>query len=144
MNKSIRSAYDAVLHAMNVAAPILLRLTIGWVFVWAGWGKLNNLSSTIEFFGSLGIPVPMVLAPFVALVEFVGGLFVLAGFHTRCASLFLGFIMIVALLTAKTDSLGSLDSLVDTTDFLYLVMCVALAAYGAGRWSVDTIWRRKP
>jgi putative oxidoreductase len=45
-------------------APLLARLTVGWVFLWSGWGKLNDLPTVIENFVSWGIPFPHILAPF--------------------------------------------------------------------------------
>ena len=46
-------------------APLFARITVGWVFLWSGWGKLNNLPQVIENFVGWGIPLPGVLAPFV-------------------------------------------------------------------------------
>ena len=50
-------------------APLLARVTVGWVFLWSGWGKLNDLPTVIENFASWGIPFPHVLAPFVSTID---------------------------------------------------------------------------
>ena len=60
-------------------APLFARIVVGWVFLWSGWGKLNNLPAITENFVSWGIPFPHILTPFVSGVEFFGGLFLLLG-----------------------------------------------------------------
>ena len=52
---------------------------MGWVFLWSGWGKLNDLPTVTENFVGWGIPAAHLLAPFVSGVEFFGGLFLLLG-----------------------------------------------------------------
>ena len=78
-------------------APLFARITVGWVFLWSGWGKLNNLSTVTDNFVGWGIPAPHLLAPFVSGVEFFGGLFLLLGLLTRISAGALGVTMIVAI-----------------------------------------------
>ena len=40
------------------AGPLIARLTVGYVFMLTGWGKLQNLDRVTEYFTSLGIPFP--------------------------------------------------------------------------------------
>jgi putative oxidoreductase len=47
-------------------APLFARITVGWVFLWSGWGKLNSLPQVTENFIGWGIPHAQVLAPFVS------------------------------------------------------------------------------
>ena len=44
--------------------PTLARFTVGWVFLWTGWGKLHDLDQIVQFFAELGIPYPELQAPF--------------------------------------------------------------------------------
>ena len=126
------------------------RLTIGWVFVQSGWGKLHNLPKVIEYFASLGIPAPQLQAPFVAGVELVGGLLILAGLFTRVAAIPLAATMVVALLTAKRPDISNASDLFGTVEFLYLLGLGFLAALGPGVLSLDAIlvrrlgWSDKP
>ena len=66
-------------------APLFARITVGWVFLWSGWGKLNDLPTVIENFVGWHIPAAHLLAPFVSAVEFFGGLFLLLGFMPHSA-----------------------------------------------------------
>jgi hypothetical protein len=67
-------------------APLFARITVGWVFLWSGWGKLNSLPQVTENFVGWGIPNAHVLAPFVSGVEFFGGLLLLVGLLSRISA----------------------------------------------------------
>ena len=58
-------------------APLFARVVVGWVFLWSGLGKLQNLQLVTDNFVGWGIPFPQILTPFVSGVEFFGGLFLL-------------------------------------------------------------------
>jgi putative oxidoreductase len=126
-------------------APLVARIVVGWVFLWSGWGKLHNLPQVVENFrDSWGIPYPDVLAPFVAGVEFFGGLFLLLGFLTRISAGALGVVMIVAARAAQWDQVDSLQSLLGLDEIMYLAIFLWLAIAGPGPVAVDTLLRRKP
>ena len=119
--------------------PLFARLTVGWVFLWSGWGKLQNLPQITENFVSWGIPFPKLLTPFVSGVEFVGGLFLLAGLLTRISAGALGVTMIVAIRSAKWDQVDSLESLLGFDETAYLAIFLWLAIAGAGPLSLDRL-----
>lgn len=123
--------------------PLLARVTVGWVFVEAGWGKLHNLEKVAGFFASLGLPAPQFQAPLVAGMEFGCGLLLLAGLATRLASIPLAIIMVTALLTAQKADITGFSALAGIGDFLYLLLLIWLIVYGAGLLSVDAVLGRK-
>ena len=118
-------------------APLFARITVGWVFLWSGWGKLNDLPTVIENFVGWHIPAAHLLAPFVSGVEFFGGLFLLLGFMTRISAGALGITMIVAIRSAKWADVDSLETLLGFDEFEYLALFLWLAIAGAGAVSVD-------
>jgi putative oxidoreductase len=118
-------------------APLFARITVGWVFLWSGWGKLNDLPTVIENFAGWHIPAPHLLAPFVSGVEFFGGLFLLLGFMTRISAGALGITMIVAIRSAKWADVDSLETLLGFDETEYLALFLWLAIAGAGALSVD-------
>ena len=118
-------------------APLFARITVGWVFLWSGWGKLNDLPTVIENFVGWHIPAAHLLAPFVSGVEFFGGLFLLAGFMTRISAGALGITMIVAIRSARWADVDSLETLLGFDEFEYLALFLWLAIAGAGVLSVD-------
>lgn len=125
---------------MKKAIPELIsRLVIGLVFIESGWGKFQNLPKIISYFESLGIPYANLQAPFVSGVELIAGLFVLLGIFTRISSLPLIAIMLVAIRTAKWEDVTDLSSLFGISEFLYVVILIWLAVYGAKYLTVDSL-----
>ena len=118
-------------------APLFARITVGWVFLWSGWGKLSDLHTVYQNFVGWGIPAPQVLAPFVSSVEFCGGLFLLLGLLTRISAGALGITMIVAIRSAKWADVDSLETLLGFDEFEYLALFLWLAIAGPGIVSLD-------
>lgn len=116
---------------------LLTRLSVGVMFAVAGWGKLNHLEGVIEFFGSLGVPSPQIMAPFVAGLEFVGGLLLIIGLFTRIISVPLIVTMIVALATAKSSEITSFTDIFGLSEFLIALALLWLGFCGAGGVSLD-------
>ena len=123
--------------------PLLARVTVGWVFLWSGWGKLHNLPAITENFISWGIPFPQLLTPFVSGVEFVGGLFLLLGLMTRIWAGALAVTMIVAIRSAKWDQVDSLEALLGFDESAYFAIFTWLAIAGAGALSLDHLIGRR-
>ena len=123
-------------------APLVARITVGWVFMWSGWYKLQNLPQIIDNFAGWDIPAPGLLAPFVAGVELVGGVLLMAGLMTRIAAGALGVVMIVAIRSARWGDVDSLETLLGFDEFLYLALFLWLAIAGAGAFSCDYVLQR--
>ena len=41
---------ERVSRHLSWLAPLFARIVVGWVFLWSGWGKLNNLPQVTENF----------------------------------------------------------------------------------------------
>jgi putative oxidoreductase len=123
-------------------APLVARVTVGWIFLWSGWGKLNDLPTVIENFVGWGIPFPYALAPFVSTVEFVGGLLLLLGLFTRLAAVPLIIVMVVAIRTAKWAEIDSFETLLGFDEMAYLALFLWLAIAGPGPISIDYVMQR--
>src|SRR5271154_3363788 len=86
---------------------LLIRLYWGWQFMQTGWGKLHNLSHVREFFASLDIPAPGLMAPAIASLEFFGGILLIVGLASRLTGFLLACNMFVAYLTDSREALWS-------------------------------------
>lgn len=145
MLASVQHACDrslAFLHKIAWLGPLIVRLTLGFVFVTTGWGKLGNIEQVSQFFASLHIPFPHANAIFIGMVELAGGVALLLGLGTRIASLFLACTMIVAIWTAKLPELHGIRDLAATDEMAYLAAFVWLLVAGAGAASVDRLVAR--
>ncbi|MGH7774738.1 MAG: DoxX family protein [Candidatus Binatia bacterium] len=81
-------------------ALFALRLFVGIVFLGHGGLKLfGGLGGFAGFLQQAGVPLPGVMAPVVAAIEFFGGLAIILGTSTRLASLLLTGVMVVAMIT---------------------------------------------
>jgi putative oxidoreductase len=125
------------------AGPLIARITVGYVFMLTGWGKLNNLPQITEYFASLGIPFPEILTPFVAGLECFGGLFLMIGFLTRISGGGLAITMIVAILSAKWGDVDSVETLLGFEEATYLAVFTWFAICGAGKASIDYFLEKK-
>jgi putative oxidoreductase len=123
-------------------APLFARVTVGWVFLLSGWGKLNNLPQVTENFIGWGIPFPHFLTPLTSGIEFFGGIFLLLGLFTRISAGALGVTMIVAIRAAKWADVDSLETLLGFDEFEYLALFLWLAIAGPGVVSLDHLIMR--
>lgn len=115
---------------------LLLRIAVGVVFIYHGWGKLHGIEQTAGFFGNIGIPAAGFMAWVVALVEFLGGIAVLLGLFTRLAAKLLAIVMLVALFTAHW---GGPWKSAELPIALLGGLC-ALMTIGGGKWQVLRKW----
>jgi uncharacterized membrane protein YphA (DoxX/SURF4 family) len=131
----------------------LLRLMAGSVFFWEGVMKFIFVTQGVGRFTKLGFPFPGPTAHFVAVVEIVGGLMLLAGFRTRLIALVFIVEMAVAMLSTKiTMFLGTsplaLPPVAPQTgfwavlheirsEFAQMFVSLFLMLEGPGRLSVD-------
>ena len=125
----------------NAYATLVGRILISLLFILAGYSKLTGIAGTAGWFGSLGIPMPTVSAIVVGLVELVGGLAVLVGFHARIAALVLAAFTIGATLIAHMDFADPMQVLMVQKNLAVTGGLLVLAALGAGAFSIDA--RRK-
>jgi len=139
---------ERVAQYLQWLAPLFARITVGYVFLLSGWGKLHNLPQVTENFIGWGIPFPHLLTPFVSGVEFVGGLFLLVGLLTRISAGALGITMIVAIASAKWADVvaagalsDQLETLLGFDEFEYLALFLWLAIAGPGPLALDSLVR---
>jgi len=160
--RSKESAMEAWIQWMlqpGAGAPkstVWLRLMAGWVFFWEGVIKFVFANQGVGRFTKLGMPMPEMLAPAIAVLEIVGGVALIAGFLTRpFALLFIGE-MIVAIVSTKISMyLGTSPLALPPvppqtgfwavmhewrSDIAQLACSLFLLLEGPGPWSVDA-WR---
>jgi len=137
-------------HACRLLqSPFLLfvRLYWGWQFAQDGWEKLQHLARVTDYFSSLGLPHPGVVAPFVSCVELVGGVLLILGLASHITGLVLSVNMLVAYWTGDHMALESIFSdpgkFYAADPFTFLFASLIVLVFGAGLFSLDALIQRK-
>ena len=141
MNRLIALATSllALAKRLDSVALLVVRLTVGVLFVSTGWGKVHNLASVVEYFGQLHIPAPAFNATLASWTELLGGSLLVLGLASRLAALPLMVTMTVALLTALLDKIHSLPDLFGQVEWTYLVLLLVVVVFGPGAASLDAL-----
>jgi putative oxidoreductase len=138
--------YTSAVALLQHPLLLLIRLYWGLDFVQTGWGKLNNLERTTEFFSSLGIPFPHLNAVAAGSTELLCGALLMVGLGSRYVTVPLIVILSMAYATDDRDALlgifSDTEAFVDATPFRHLLASLIVLVFGAGVFSVDEFLRR--
>ena len=111
-------------------------------FLPAGIAKVTGFAGTVGYISSVGLPLPTLGAVLALTVEILGSLAILAGFGTRIAALVLAAFTLVAgfffhAYWAVPADQAFVTQLLFFKNIAIVGGLLALAANGAGAWSVD-------
>jgi len=132
-------------QAKRIAAGLtVLRVAVGAAFVAHGAQKLFvfGLGGVAGAFGHMGIPLPGITGPLVAVVEFAAGLALVFGLLTRLASLGLAIDMLGAILLVHLKNGFFLPNGFEYA-FAMLAATVALTLAGPGALALDNVLGRE-
>jgi len=119
---------------------LIFRLFVGLAMAFShGLGKMPPPEQMIAGVQSMGFPMAVAFAWAAGLSEFVGALLLASGLFTRIAAAFIGFTMAVAgFVVHSADPFGTKE-----LAFMYLAASVMFIFTGAGKYSLDSIVRKK-
>lgn len=125
------------------AAALVIRIVVGVIMTYHGYRKIQDgVSGFVDFVGTLDVPVPTVVGYAVVVIEFVGGLSILAGLLTRLWGLLLALQMVAIVFVVKWDTgliapqgAGAGYEL----DLAIAAGALALVLMGPGRVSLDRV-----
>jgi putative oxidoreductase len=130
-------------QASFAVAMLLLRLALASVMIVHGWMKVHHgMPHHVQVVQSLAMPGW--LAYFSAAAEFGGGILVLIGLLTRCASLFILINMLVAIVKVQLPNAlrGGPGKLGYEFPMVLAVIALVLLLLGGGPIAVDWLFRR--
>src|SRR6266849_5182079 len=139
---------DSTWANRTAKAISLIRVLVGWVFLSEGIQKfLFPEALGVGRFVKIGIPWPLVMAPFVGVVEIVCGTLLLIGLLTRLAAIPLVIDICVALYSTKIVTLAK-NRIWSTlhearTDVSMLLGLIFLLLVGGGALSLDAAFPQK-
>ena len=121
----------------------ILRVALAIVYLSHGGQKLFNygFSGVQGAFTQMGIPLPMVMGPFIALLEFVGGALLAFGIWVRWISILLAIEMAVAIFKVHLPNGFFMPNGYEYALTLFAANC-CMALEGPGAASVQ-IMRKK-
>src|SRR5690242_16871192 len=116
----------------------ILRITVGIIFLVHGYQKLFHMHfhGVAAMFSSLRIPLPWPSAVVVTLVEFVGGIMLVAGIGTPIAATLLAADMAVAILLVQLKNGFGAQHMGFEYPLTLLAATLCLALAGGGMLSL--------
>lgn len=119
------------------AGLFVVRAVLGIVFLGHGFDKVGDLTGTEQYFDSLGIPAPGLMAPVATFTEIIGGALLILGLLTPLVCVGLAVDMAIALISEHApDGFFSYNGGYEYVLVLGIVL-LSLIATGPGAWSLD-------
>ena len=119
----------------------VVRISMGLIFAVHGYQKFaGGIAGVAAFFAKVSIPLPGLMAPFIAVLELVGGILLVLGLATRWVGLLFALEMIVTTFWVQIPGRGWGASDLDRS---LLAGGILLFLAGGGRAAVDERWLEK-
>ncbi|MDX3926557.1 MAG: DoxX family protein [Shinella sp.] len=119
------------------AVVLIARILLSIIFILSGFTKLTNLGGTAGYFGSMGLPAPMLVAILVTALELLGGIAILIGFFTRPVAFALALFCVASGLVAHTNFADQIQMIMFLKNLSMAGGFLVLAAFGPGAVSLD-------
>jgi putative oxidoreductase len=137
----MRGVISAISAQSNLGYALVRIMTAIVLFV-RGYQKVFSmgLGSVAGFFEKIGIPLPQITGPFIGLLELIGGALLFAGLFTR----YLGVIFAIEFIVAAYAQAVLMNKGYSGAELELLLLAAGIlfATNGAGKFSLDAVFRR--
>ncbi len=120
-----------------------MRIVLAIGFYGPAMMKLKNFNNIVEWFGSIGIPMPTLNAYLATGTETLGFVLLFLGLGTRIIAIPLIITMIVAIVTVHLGHGFEAGNNGFEIPLYYMIMLFTLMVYGSGKFSVDHLLNKK-
>ncbi len=120
-------------------ALLFARLAVAYGFYEPAMMKYKDIESVAGWFGSMGIPLPLLNAYMAATTEALGVVLLTLGFLTRLISVPLIVVMLVAIFTVHFSNGFSAGDNGFEIPLYYMLFLFLFFSHGAGKFSIDAI-----
>lgn len=119
--------------------PLLFRLVLAYGFYGPATMKLKNFDGIVEWFTSMGMPLPKLNALLATGTETAGFVLLFFGLATRIISIPLMVVMIVAIITVHLGNGFEAGNNGFEIPIYYMLMLFSLVITGPGKISIDAL-----
>lgn len=137
--KELYMSFTTLSSMFSSIALLFARLIIAYGFYEPAMNKWSSIENVAQWFGSMGIPLPLLNAYMAATTEIVGVVFLTLGLFTRFISLPLIVVMIVAILTVHLPNGFSSGDNGFEIPLYYMIFLFIFVSHGAGKFSLDRL-----
>jgi len=131
--------FTGITNLFKPLGLLFARLIIAYGFYEPAMNKWAGIQNVADWFGSMGIPFPLLNAYMAATTEIVGVVLLTLGLFTRAISLPLIIVMIVAIVTVHLPHGFSAGDNGFEIPLYYMIFLFIFATNGAGKFSLDRL-----
>jgi len=131
------SRLSEYIHSITL---LFARFAIAYGFYEPAMMKWNDIAAVGEWFGSMGIPLPLPAAYLVASLETTGVVLLVLGLFTRFIAVPLIVVMIVAIMVVHLHNGFSADNNGFEIPLYFMLFLFIFFSQGAGRFSLDRLF----
>ncbi len=133
------------MEALNRFGPLIGRILIAFIFIFAGYGKITGFEGTVGYIASKSMPLPQLAAIGAIIIELGGGLMLVAGWKARwaAAAMFV-FTLLAALIFHNFWAVPADQPMVAQDQMIHFMKNISMLGgllyvivYGSGPLSVE-------
>lgn len=116
-------------------SSLVARILLSVMFIMGGYSKIGGYEGTQGYMESVG--VPGMLLPLVIVLELLGGLALLVGWHARIAAFLLAGFTLLAALIFHNNFGDQMQMILFMKNLAITGGLLMVVAFGAGKLSID-------
>lgn len=137
MFKMINESLEKLFNKFQDIGLLFARVLVAYGFLGPALKKWGNIEGVAQWFGSIGIPFPLLNTYLAATTEILGVVLLTLGLFTRYISIPLIVVMIVAIVTVHLPHGFEAGNNGFEIPLYYIAFLVLFIGHGAGKISLD-------